>query len=510
MRQASAIEAPSPPEAPKSIAREWLILALALAMAAGMWFFSQWVMAPAERAYYAAKGQPMDIGDLYPRWYGARELLLHHRDPYSLEVSREIQVAYYGHPLDTAGADRGRDEQRFAYPVYVVFFLAPTIDLPFSRAQAVVRWTLAFLAATSVLLWLLALRWRPPALVTVALIALTVSSPPMMYALRLQQLAVFVAFSLAGCMALLSRGRLFWAGCLLACATVKPQLALMPVLWFLIWATGDWKQRRRLALGFAAALGLLVAAGEAILPAWLPEFVRGLIAYGQYVKVSSLLDLYLTQGMAKPVAAILLGGILILCYRWRKTPVRHPGFFFLMALVLTVMVIALPVLPPFNQVLLLPGLLGLIAKWSTLWNRGGPVRAACCVGAALLLSCWLLGSLLAVLHMAAPRVALGGTWTWPFLISYLIPPIVMGLLLAVLQDIPDPRPSSPTQVNKLPPDVKEFGQSFRLRFADRAFTVNNFRSNSFDPNTSLRSFWVSPRASIQCCRVCCGVALRIG
>jgi hypothetical protein len=58
----------------------------------------------------------------------------------------------------------------------------------------------------------------------------------------------------------------------------------------------------------------------------------------------------------------------------------------------------------------------------------------------LLLSSWLLASVLAVLHMAAPRVALGNAWTWPFLISFLIPPIVMGLLLAALQNIPDPHP----------------------------------------------------------------------
>jgi len=103
--------------------RERGLLAVALVLAVGMWLYSQWVMVPAEREYYAAKGQPMDVGDLYPRWYGARELLLHHRDPYGAEVSREIQVAYYGHALETAGADHGRDEQRFAYPVYVVFFL---------------------------------------------------------------------------------------------------------------------------------------------------------------------------------------------------------------------------------------------------------------------------------------------------------------------------------------------------------------------------------------------------
>src|SRR5258708_36461477 len=156
----------------RSRTRDRIFLGIALVLAAGMWLYSQWVMVPAERAYYAAKGQPMDVGDLYPRWYGARELLLHHRDPYSAEISHEIQLAYYGHPLDTAGADRGRDEQRFAYPVYVVFFLAPSIRLPFSTTQAVVRWSLAFLGAASVLLWLQTFRWQPSLPITAALVVL--------------------------------------------------------------------------------------------------------------------------------------------------------------------------------------------------------------------------------------------------------------------------------------------------------------------------------------------------
>src|ERR1700683_986511 len=45
------------------------------------------------------------LTDLYPRWYGARELLLHHRDPYSADVTREIQLAYEGR------------EQRFNYQI---------------------------------------------------------------------------------------------------------------------------------------------------------------------------------------------------------------------------------------------------------------------------------------------------------------------------------------------------------------------------------------------------------
>jgi hypothetical protein len=284
-------------------------------------------MVPAERDHYLAQGQVADVGDLYPRWYGTRELLLHHRDPYSLEVSSEIQVSYYGRALDINGADHGRDEQRFAYPVYVAFFLAPTVKLSFAQAQTVVRWTLAFLAALSVLFWLSALRWRPSLTIMLALVALTLSSPPMVQALRLQQLAVLAAFFLAACTALVSRGKLFWAGCLLACATIKPQLALLPVLFFLIWITGDWKQRQRLLWGFGGTLAVLALTGQELLPGWLGKFAAGLIAYRQYVSMSSLLDVYLTPRIAKPVAiaavALLL---LVFCVRWRKGSAEEPEF----------------------------------------------------------------------------------------------------------------------------------------------------------------------------------------
>jgi hypothetical protein len=67
------------------------------------------------------------LGDVYQRWIGTRELLLHGRDPYDVEVTREIQAAYYGRPLSS---QEHRDEQRFAYPIFVVFLLAPTVGMP--------------------------------------------------------------------------------------------------------------------------------------------------------------------------------------------------------------------------------------------------------------------------------------------------------------------------------------------------------------------------------------------
>ena len=82
----------------------------------------------------AAHNRPRgNLSDLYPRWLGARELLRHGRNPYSAEITREIQQGYYGRPLDPARPDDPKDQQGFAYPAYVVFLLAPTVDLPFER-----------------------------------------------------------------------------------------------------------------------------------------------------------------------------------------------------------------------------------------------------------------------------------------------------------------------------------------------------------------------------------------
>ena len=132
-----------------------------------MWFYVQWVLVPYQKADAAAHGRPRgNLSDLYPRWLGTRELLLHHRDPYSSEVTREIQIGYYGRPLDPGRIDDPRfnepkDQQGFAYPLHVIFLLAPTIGLPFPVVQTGFRWLLVILTLASVLLWLRVVRWRP-------------------------------------------------------------------------------------------------------------------------------------------------------------------------------------------------------------------------------------------------------------------------------------------------------------------------------------------------------------
>jgi hypothetical protein len=61
-------------------------------------------------------------------------------------------VAFYGKLLAQQYGSRGViDEQRFAYPVYVAFLVAPTVWFPFEMAQKCMEVALAVLVALSVM-----------------------------------------------------------------------------------------------------------------------------------------------------------------------------------------------------------------------------------------------------------------------------------------------------------------------------------------------------------------------
>ena len=111
----------------------WFLLAVMAA--ASMWFYVDRILVAYQVNDAAAHQRPRgNLSDLYPRWLGARELLLHHRNPYGDDISLEIQKGYYGRALDPANPNDPKDQQGFAYPVYVVFLLAPLIRLSVSIA----------------------------------------------------------------------------------------------------------------------------------------------------------------------------------------------------------------------------------------------------------------------------------------------------------------------------------------------------------------------------------------
>ena len=405
-------------------------LLLALLFAASMWFYVQRVLVPYQKADAAAHGRPRgNLSDLYPRWLGTRELLLRHRDPYSPEVTREIQSGYYGRPLDPGRIDDPKDQQGFAYPLHVIFLLAPTIGLPFPVVQTGFRWLLVTLTLASVLLWLRVLRWRPSIASTAILIVLTFGSYAVVQGIKLQQLTLVVSALLAGCAAALVAGHFSLAGFLLALATIKPQLALPVAGWLMLWAVSDWRRRQLFVWSFALTTAIFLAASEYVQPGWLREFRNAVAAYRQYTGgAGSLLDVLSTPWLGKILAAAAVITVAVKGWQVRHEPHDSAAFSAMLALVLAVTLVIVPSFAPYNQVLLLPAVFLIAISWRDLWSRGGLTRMACGVGLLVVVWPWLASSGLMLASRYLPASSVQRAWTVPLYTSLGIPLVVLGLL----------------------------------------------------------------------------------
>ena len=407
---------------------------LALVCAASMWFYVSRILVPYQRADAAAHERPRgNLSDLYPRWLGARELLLHGRNPYSREITREIQVGYYGRELDANRPGDPRDQQGFAYPVYVAFLLAPTIAFPFAVVTLVFQWFLVIVTAASVPLWFRGIGWRVRPMLLFAVIALTLGSFPAVQALRLQQLTLLVAAVISLAMAMLANGYLFTAGALLAVASIKPQLVVPLAACLLLWAVCDWRERGRFVWGLGLTLACLFGGGEILLRGWFSRFLSAAHDYQNYAGSMSILDVLLTPRWGRILMLVLIFGVAALVWRFRKEPAGSGMFSLLIALVLAVTVIIIPMFAPYNYVLMLPALLLLGENWSRLWERDVFARAGCMLTAAVVAWPWLAAFGLNVASIFLSPETVQQYWWLPLYTSAKIPlPIVCLIPLSRL------------------------------------------------------------------------------
>ena len=406
-------------------------IGVALLLVSGMLFYVQGILIPYQEKDATSHNHPRgNLSDLYPRWLGARELLLHGRDPYSPETTREIQAGYYGRPLEAGRPGEPSDQQAFAYPVYVVFLLAPTVGLPFSVVQTAFFWFLLALTATSVALWLMLMNWRPARSTAAALTLLTLGSFAVIQGLKLQQLTLLVSGLIALSAALLSRGYLFLAGVLMAFVTIKPQLAIPIAGWFLIWALSNWKSRSRYVAGFGVTSVLFLAASQWLLPGWIARFRDGIVAYRSYTGGGgSVLDTLITPALGRPLAVLILLVIGFLCWRSRKASQLQPEFAWTTALVLTATVVVIPMMAVYNHVLLLPGILILTRQLPQLWRSSPVSRAIVLASAAIIAWPWVGATTLMVSSAFASPDQIQQWWALPLYSTLFIPLGVLALQL---------------------------------------------------------------------------------
>jgi Glycosyltransferase family 87 len=404
--------------------RRWLWLFLSLVSAFSMWHYV---------AHIWSANQPAHFSDLYAQWWTAHEMFLHGRQPYTLEIAREIQTMIYGAPVSamTTG-DPAELSGGFAYPLYVVFLMWPTLHLPFAAVQIIFACLFLGLTLLSLLLWLKALNWSlpPSGLATLALF--TLGSFPVLQGIKLQNLSLLAAFLVAATLASLVADHLILAGMLMAAATIKPQFVFLLLPWLVIWTIADWRKRRSFVWSFLATMSLLILSSEWLVPGWIPHFLEILRAYKQYTYGHSLLDVWFSPSIGPFVATAFILLAFVLCWRCRACLANSTQFLLVASFVLATTLVVIPTLAPHTQLLLLPGFLLLLRYRQSLWLSSRTSRLLLVAAWILAAWAWIAAFGLSVATIWVSDAKLLRFWMLPLYTSPLLPLGVLFVLGFIL------------------------------------------------------------------------------
>jgi hypothetical protein len=376
-------------------------LAVGLIAGFGTWYYCYAIFIPAWKADNALFQLTWsNRSDLYPRWLGTRELLLQHRDPYGPQVTRDIQIGYYGRPV---GDGYEADPQGFVYPLYVVWLLAPTIWTSFSNVRVLFSFLLLIAAAVSVPLWFRALGLQYDRTTLVLVEVFTLASWPVVQGIAVQQFTLLVGLLLAGALAALARENLRICGVLLALATIKPQLSLPIIAWTGVWAAMNWHKRRAVIGSFGITLLTLFLSAELVERSWLMHWRSSWSSYLNGTKAKLPLQMLLgdTLGVVCTGAIIVL--VAAVCVRRAREEAGSTALAPCHALVAAATLAVFPTwyMNGYNQILLIPAVIWLILgrppveqrrpafvvfRWVTLAAVAWPTAAAL----GLTVAAWLL------------------------------------------------------------------------------------------------------------------------
>lgn len=293
---------------------------------------------------------PASHSDLLPRIVGTRDALKG-MNPYSPAVLRDIQIAYYGHPLSPN--DR-RDPQYFSYPALIIPLLAPIAHLPWHVIRMAFVWLVLPGFVLSSFWWIRMILPSGRFLTYFWVVVLSASSWPAVWGLRQRQPTMAIAILLASaCFSLVRRSDLL-AGACMAIALVKPQISLPLLLWLVVWSIRH--RRWRFPISVVLVLSGLWAVTEMIVPGWLMEWIRSL---GSYEAINSPICEMLAGRWVGLAATILLGAWSIwLLWGMLSQDSESEGFVRAIALALAATILIVPMQSTFiyDQVLLLPAI----------------------------------------------------------------------------------------------------------------------------------------------------------
>jgi len=118
-----------------------------------------------------------------------------------------------------------------------------------------------------------------------------------------------------------------------------------------------------------------------------------------------------------------------LCWKSRKASESQPDFVWITSLVLAATVVIVPMIAPYNQVLLLPTILLLSRQAAWLWNKSLPTRVMVVASSIVILWQWVGSSALTVASTFASPDEVQRWWAAPLYTMLFVPLPVVALQL---------------------------------------------------------------------------------
>lgn len=246
--------------------------------------------------------------DFYTVWKAAQALFLFHRDPYSQQVTQEIQQGIYGHALTTP-----QGEYLFVYPLPFLLLVFPIAWLPFTIALA---WWLACLQIGAIVVLMLFLNHyhlgrRPLTRALYILWALLLYPSMVAFWVGQPAVLVFLLFGLAWYA--FSHHRDWLVGICLGLTLIKFYVIAVPLCFFLVYALS--RRRFKVLLGWAGVSVGLLAVSFLVWPTWVPGFLTNAGLWTNQTEVLShdvsALQLF-TDVAGTPLSTIFLAGAAII------------------------------------------------------------------------------------------------------------------------------------------------------------------------------------------------------
>jgi len=169
-------------------------------------------------------------------------------------------------------------------------------------------------------------------------------------------------------------------------------------------------------------MAALLGGAEYLLPGWMTKFRQAIAAYRHYTGgAGSLLDVLVTPGWGRVVSGLILLALAAVCWRLRRESAGTAAFSLAPAVVLAATVVIVPMVAPYNQLLLLPSIFLLIQHARLNWNRSGLTRLAYVVSGLLVFWPWLATLSLSIAALILPAKLVQRAWALPLYTSLGIP-----------------------------------------------------------------------------------------